>query len=312
MRPLTRREFLRLTGAGTMALSAVPLFDHAALARLLTGENANALGILVDTTRCVGCRACQIACKKKNNLPPDPMPLPANRTFPEALSATTFSLIDFRTVGGDEQHPVIQPVKRQCMHCLEPACVSVCPVGAMQKTARGPVVYDADKCMGCRYCMVACPFNVPKFEWQSANPAIRKCQMCADLVEKGEPPACVQACPAQALTFGPRVELVAEAQARIRQAPDRYIPYLYGLNEVGGTSVMYLSKTPFDKLALPTNLPETPLPDNTRQVLEKIPALAAGVGLFLGSVAWWNHRRDNRRGEETTHAEIDTMGGSHA
>lgn len=306
MSRLTRRQFLKFTGAGTLALSATPIFDHAALARFLTAESGSAVGILVDTTRCIGCRACQVACKIKNKLPPDPDAMPATETFPEALSDTTFSLIEFRTVGGDAQQPVIQPVKKQCMHCLEPACVSVCPVGAMQKTALGPVVYDAEKCMGCRYCMVACPFNVPKFEWKSANPAIRKCQMCYDLVEKGELPACVQACPAKALTFGPRAELVAEAQARIRQAPDKYLPYIYGLSEVGGTSVMYLSNVPFDKLALPANLPQTPLPDNTRQVLEKIPALAAGVGLFLGSIAWWNHRRD-----PSPSVAPDTTGGSH-
>ncbi|MBI4672130.1 MAG: 4Fe-4S dicluster domain-containing protein [Chloroflexi bacterium] len=288
---LSRREFLKYAGTGTLAFAVLPIFDRAALAPYLSGENGSQVGVLVDTTRCIGCRACQLACKEKNNLPADAPTLPPNRTFPESLSATTFSLVEFRRVGGDDQHPEIRPVKKQCMHCLEPACVSVCPVAAMQKTARGPVVYDAEKCIGCRYCMLACPFNVPKFEWDSANPRIRKCQMCADLIEQGKLPACVQACPVQALTFGTRAELIAEAQARVSGAPAKYIPYIYGLNEVAGTSFLYLANVPFDQLGFAVNLPDTPLPDNTRQVLEKLPAVAAGIGLFLGGAAWWNARR---------------------
>jgi formate dehydrogenase iron-sulfur subunit len=288
---ISRREFLKYTGTSALACAVLPLFDRAALAPYLTAENSSQVGILVDTTRCIGCRACQLACKQKNNLPADAETLPPNRTFPEALSATTFSLVEFHRVGGDQEHPIMQTVKKQCMHCLEPACVSVCPVAAMQKTALGPVVYDAEKCIGCRYCMLACPFNVPKFEWDSANPRIRKCQMCADLVEQGKLPACVASCPAQALTFGTRAKLIAEAQARVGREPDKYIPYIYGLSEVAGTSVLYLANVPFEQLGFNVKLPQTPLPDNTRQVLEKIPAVAAGVGLVLGGVAWWNARR---------------------
>ncbi len=221
---LTRRQFLRYSGTGILGLSAVPIMDQRALAKYLApGAEAEQVGVLVDTTRCVGCRACQQACKKKNNLPADPQPLPARETFPAQLSASTFSLIEFRRVSPTAQTPIepksnlcasttqtycnvppaeIRTVKKQCMHCLNPACASVCPVGAITKTPRGPVVYDADKCMGCRYCMAACPFNIPKFEWDSANPQIRKCNMCADLVEQGQAPACVQACPATAMTFG--------------------------------------------------------------------------------------------------------------
>lgn len=288
---LSRRDFLKYTGTGALALGVLPLFDRAALAPYVSGAQGEQVGMLVDVTRCIGCRACQVACKKKNNLPPDAETLPANRTFPEALSATTFSLVEFHQVGGDAQHPEVHPVKKQCMHCLEPACVSVCPVAAMYKTARGPVVYDAEKCIGCRYCMLACPFNVPKFEWDSANPQIRKCQMCADLTEQGKLPACVQACPVQAVIYGTRAELIAQAQSRVAREPDKYIPYIYGLSEVAGTSVLYLSNVPFDQLGFDVKLPHTPLPHNTQQVLEKIPALAAGVGLVLGGVAWWNARR---------------------
>ncbi len=296
---LTRRQFLKFTGTGALALSAMPLFDRPALAKYLSeSAGTEQVGVLVDTTRCVGCRACQAACKKKNNLPVDPENLPAGKTFPAKLSASTFSLVEFYQVGGTNDKPKVQPVKKQCMHCLTPACASVCPVGAIQKTAKGPVTYDADKCMGCRYCMVACPFGVPKFEWDSANPRIRKCNLCADRIEQGQMPACVQACPMQALTFGTRAELVVEAQSRVSKSPDKYVPYVYGLAEVGGPSVLYLANVAFDKLAFNTELPTHPLPENTAAVMEKIPGVAIGVALALSGVSWWNHRRDKVTSDE--------------
>jgi formate dehydrogenase iron-sulfur subunit len=291
---ITRRQFLKYSGTGALAFAAAPLFDQRALSKYLSAAGAEQVGILVDTTRCIGCRSCQAACKKKNNLPPDPQPLPPETTFPAQLSATTFSLVEFYRVGDTGESPVVRSVKKQCMHCLTPACVSVCPVGAITKTPRGPVVYDANKCMGCRYCMAACPFNVPKFEWDSANPRIRKCNMCADLIEQGQAPACVQACPVQALSFGPRAQLVGEAQARVSQSPDKYVPYVYGLSEVGGTSVLYLANVAFDQLGFNTKLPKSDMPELTWQVMEKIPGVAVGVGLLMASVSWWNHRKGTK------------------
>lgn len=289
---ITRRQFLKYSGAGAMGLAAVPLFDRRALAGFMGSPAASAVGILIDTTKCIGCRACQLACKAKNNLPEDASSLPPNRTFPIALSETTFSLVEFHRVGGSDQNPQYRTVKKQCMHCLEPACASVCPVAAITKTEKGPVVYDAEKCMGCRYCMAACPFNVPKFEWTSSNPRIRKCTMCADRIEKGLQPACVEACPVGALTFGTRAELVANAQQRVSDMPDKYYPYIYGLSEVGGTSILYLANVPFEKLGFNVSLPKTALPDLTWQVMEKIPGVAVGVGLLMGTIAWVTHRRE--------------------
>jgi formate dehydrogenase iron-sulfur subunit len=310
---MTRRQFLKYSGASAMALSAIPIFDQAAMARMLApGAGAEQVGILIDTTRCIGCRACQVACNNKNQLPQDPEPMPQGKTYPPQLSATAYTHVEFREIEGTptgsagggsrpcapapqvacaKGTPIVRTVKTQCMHCLNPTCVSVCPVGALQKTARGPVVYDPDKCMGCRYCMAACPFNIPKFEWSSANPRIRKCNMCADLVEQGQPPACVSVCPVQASIFGSRAQLVAEAQARISKNPDNYTPYVYGLSEVGGTSVLYLANVAFEQLGFNMNLPKQELPDLTWQVMEKIPGVAIGVGLLMASISWWNRKK---------------------
>jgi formate dehydrogenase iron-sulfur subunit len=292
--PITRRDFLKWSGASALALTAIPIFDQSALASYLGSEtNADQVGILIDTTKCIGCRACQLACKKKNNLPEDADRLPPQQTFPRTLSATTFTLLEFHHINSAGDAPVFRTVKKQCMHCLEPACAAVCPVGAIQKTARGPVVYDADKCLGCRYCMAACPFNVPKFEWDSANPRIRKCNMCADLIEQGEQPACVAGCPTGALKFGTRKELIAEAQARVSQAADKYVPYIYGLSEVGGTSVLYLANVAFTELGMKMDLPKDPMPELTISVMEKVPGVAIGVALLMGGVAWWRGRKEH-------------------
>lgn len=304
---VTRRNFLKWSGASALALAAIPAFDRVALADFLgSDEMAQQYGILIDTTKCVGCRQCQLACQAKNNLPPLPEKLPANVTYPEQLSATAFTHVEFYKTGGTADAPVFTSIKRQCMHCVEPACASVCPVGAIVKTPQGPVVYDADKCMGCRYCMAACPFNIPKFEWDSANPRIRKCNMCADRIAAGKLPACIEACPTGALKFGTRKELVAAAQARIGANPDKYVPYIYGLTQVGGTSVLYLANVPFDKLGLNMKLPETPLPDLTWQVMEKIPAVAVGVGLLMGGIAWLRNRKRGGEGESGSKRERES------
>lgn len=289
---VTRRDFLKWSGAGALALAAIPAFDQVALADFLGSEEAaHQVGILVDTTKCIGCRQCQVACQAKNNLPTLPEKIPAHATYPDQLSATAVTNVEFHQTGGTTDAPVFTSIKRQCMHCVEPACAAVCPVGAIVKTKEGPVTYDAEKCLGCRYCMAACPFNVPKFEWNSANPRIVKCTMCADRVGEGKLPACVDACPAGALKFGTRKELVAEAQARISTNQDKYYPEIYGLSQVGGTSVLYLANVPFDKLGLNTKLPQAPVPEYTIQVMEKIPGIAIGVALLMGGVAWWRNRK---------------------
>ena len=277
---ISRRTFLKAAGAGVLALSATPLFDKAAIARSLESVGAGQVGILIDTTRCVGCRACQLACKQKNGLPADAASLPANRTFPEALSDTTFTLIDFRRTGGTEAKPVFTTVKKQCMHCLEPACASACFVAALHKSEEGPVLYDANRCVGCRYCLMACPFSVPTFEWDKTFGHIQKCDLCPERTSQGEPTACAEACPVGTLTFGHRGELPAEAWRRIN-ADRSYVRHVYGETEVGGTSVMYISDVPFEELGFRTSLPTDPLPTYTWEVTRILPPFAAGFTVTI-------------------------------
>jgi formate dehydrogenase iron-sulfur subunit len=235
------------------------------------------LGILFDSTLCVGCGACSLACKERNSLP-----VPAGDLLADDLSSRTYTAV--KTRGG-------RFVRQLCMHCEEPTCVSVCPVGALEKTAAGPVVYHPEHCMGCRYCMQACPFSIPKYEWDKLAPRIRKCDLCADRVAAGLPTACARACPTGATRFGPRDELVEEARSRIRAQPDRYVNHVYGLEEVGGTSVLLLSDVPFESLGYPNAASHEPLPLLTWQVLKKIPNFAVVGSMLLGGIWWITNRR---------------------
>jgi Fe-S-cluster-containing dehydrogenase component len=173
--------------------------------------------------------------------------------------------------------------KKQCMHCQEPACASACFVKALEKTDLGPVVYHEDRCVGCRYCMVACPFNMTKFEWDESVPAIRKCLFCYGRQVAGKQPACVEACPAGALHFGKRAELLEVARSRIYKNPDQYVHHIYGEHEVGGTSWLYLSKVPFEKLDFRIDLGTRPYPEHTRSFLSAVPlVLIIWPALLMG------------------------------
>jgi formate dehydrogenase iron-sulfur subunit len=165
-------------------------------------------------------------------------------------------------------------------------------VGAFQKTAAGPVVYDEDKCMGCRYCMLACPFGVPRYEWNSTLPRVRKCDMCAQRVAAGQPTSCAEICPTGATKFGEREELLAEARQRIQANPQQYTNYIYGETEVGGTAVLLLSSVPFSEFGYQSDLLREPLPLLTYRVLSKIPDLVTLGGLLLGGIWWLTNRRD--------------------
>ena len=202
--------------------------------------------LLYDSTACIGCRQCEQACATQNGLAYDDGV--AGEEYQSAHKLTTI------VTRGDKF------MRRLCMNCADPSCASVCPVGALQKTALGPVTYDASKCMGCRYCMVACPFSVPKYEWAKLFPKVQKCTMCPDRVAKGNQTACAEICPTGATKFGERDQLIAEARQRIRDNPGKYVDHIYGIDEVGGTSVLLLSAVPFETFGYRTDLSKDPLP----------------------------------------------------
>jgi formate dehydrogenase iron-sulfur subunit len=244
-----------------------------------------AMAILTDTTRCTGCEACVAACKQANALGPD-TPGRWMRAIDD-LSATRFTTVITRDG---------QSVRQQCRHCVDPACVSACLVGAMQKTPEGPVIYDGDRCMGCRYCMVACPFEIPRYEWAAPVPYVRKCNMCHLRLAKGDLPACVEACPQKASIFGEREALLAEAHRRIRANPGRYVNKVYGESDVGGTSVLMVSAVDLAFLIPGGGTTSEALPELTWTVLSKVPALALGVGGLMAGVFWITDRRMRLQG----------------
>ena len=233
--------------------------------------------ILYDSTLCVGCKACEGACAERWGLPYNDQV-----AAEEKISAHKLTAIETH---GDKYS------RRLCMHCADPTCASVCPVGALHKTALGPVVYDADKCMGCRYCMQACPFQVPAYEWNARLPKVRKCNMCYERQMKGEPTACTAACPTGATVCGDRDALVAEAKKRLADKPEGYYQRIYGIQEVGGTSVLYLSSVPFEQIGLRTKLPNESLPKLTWNVLELVPDIVSTGSVLLGGVWWITTRR---------------------
>jgi len=229
--------------------------------------------MLIDIKRCIGCMGCETACKQLHGFSPDPEP---------TLSDTAFTVIETR---GDKF------VRKVCMHCDDPACASACPVGAISKSPAGPVVYDADKCIGCRYCMLACPYSVPRYQWAKLAPFVKKCDLCAERVKLGGQPACTEACPAQASVFGNRDELIAEAWQRIR-SDSSYVPHIYGLEEAGGGSVFFVSDVPFEKLgfkAAPTG--NRPVPSLTTAALGDSPKVVIMGGSILSALYWVTQRR---------------------
>lgn len=255
-----------------------------------------AKGMLIDTTRCIGCRSCQVACKNWNSLESVPGVFSDTWSSPLHMSSKTFTRVLFCEVAGSDGGAQLHFVKRQCMHCNDPACASVCPVGAMTKTKEGPVTYDDSKCMGCRYCLMACPFQVPKFQWESAVPYVRKCTFCADRQAAGLAPACASTCPMGALAFGEREELVSAAWKRIKDHPHRYVPHVYGEKTVGGASMMYLSSVTFDQIGLQmkglrTDLGDTPLSINGREWVSKMPFIALAMGGASLGLYHYNQRR---------------------
>jgi len=261
--------------------------------------------ILIDTKRCTGCERCVRACKLENGLGPD-RPWRGQGAV-DGLSATRFStILRLPNAEGPKDHFV----RQQCRHCLEPACVSACLVGAMEKTLWGPVIYHPEKCMGCRYCMAACPYGIPRYDWDRAVPEVRKCTLCYPRIIQGKPPACVEACPEGALEYGDRAKLLARAESRLEANPD-YVQEVFGKYEVGGTSVLYISDVRWDLAAwvrtwqpdvdardLPD--PTKSLPERTWASLKKVPPVIVGMAGLMGGLHWIIGRRMKLAAQETS------------
>ena len=258
---MDRRGFIKTLGV--MGASALPVSTKAENA----GDEKEFVGVLVDTTRCVGCQACTEACAEAWDLPePDLDAIDGDEI--RNTSTEQWTLVNRFDVDDEEIF-----VKKQCMHCNQPACAAACPTKALYKTEEGPVIWREDKCMGCRFCMVSCPFEIPKFEYDKAIPKIQKCRMCFEKLQEGEQPACVEACPEEALMFGTRRELIEESNTRIYNNPDDYVHHIYGEHEVGGTGYMYLASVPFEKLGFRTDLGTTPYPEYTKNFLYGVPLI---------------------------------------
>lgn len=289
---ITRRKFLgtaSVIGGAALAGSYATTADS----KEFSGW-PDSFGCLTDLSACVGCRSCEEACNKQNKLPAPKIPFDDKAVFNEQRRPTVSAF----TVVNQYKNPKApdKPVYRkiQCNHCLEPGCATACPIHAYTKKPKGAVVYNEDLCFGCRYCMTACPFYVPAFDYESAlEPKIVKCGMCYDRVKKGGIPACADACPAGAITFGKRKDLIGIAREKIAKQPDKYIDHIYGEHEVGGTSWIYISAVPFEQLGFPTNLPTTPLVEQTKGFLSAVPlVLTVWPALFGMCYAALRHREN--------------------
>jgi len=279
---ISRRRFLKcMTAAG--AAVAVP--EMATGAGGDFSGHPDSSGVLHDTTLCIGCRLCEKACNEVNSFPAPAEPF-EDMTVLENRRRTddkTYTVVNRYEVDGYAKSPVFS--KFQCNHCLEPACLSSCFVAAYTKSPEGAVVYDPSLCVGCRYCIVACPFDVPAYEYDDPlEPKVMKCTLCHPRLLEGKLPSCVESCPQEALVFGKRSDLIALARERIRRQPDRYVDHIYGEHEMGGTSWLYISGAPFEEIGFRTDLGTTPAPKLTSGALASVPIIIGLWPALLGGI----------------------------
>ena len=295
---MDRRGFLKTLGAvggSTLLGDSV----YAAQSRAST----EFVGVLVDTTRCIGCRTCEEACATANGLP-----------VPDIYSADSESVFEQRRTPSVTQYSVVNRfegeeddvfVKNQCMHCNQPACAAACLTKAMLKTESGPVIWREDKCMGCRFCMLSCPFNIPRFEYDNPVPSITKCHLCFERLKEGEEPACVEECPEEAIVFGTRRELLDEARGRIYSAPDDYVHHIYGEHEAGGTGWLYLAGVPFEELGFNTDVEMRPYPELAKGFLYSVAVVFLLWPPFLLGVSRASRGAEDTSGTEEHEEELE-------
>ena len=313
---INRRDFLKLSAGAGLTLTAGAVTSRTAQASQLSPD---AVGILYDSTLCIGCMACMVNCKKVNAEPggalyhrqtagqiPFEYP-PGNEIYdaPTELSDKTLCIIKAYRNGEAEESgersdtTTFSFIKQHCLHCIEPACVAVCPVAALQKQQdTGIVTYNKNKCFGCRYCQVACPFGIPMYEWEKASPSVVKCQLCNHRLAQGSYSACCEFCPTGASIFGRVVDLQEEAKLRLTLKPGdtymyqvkridgnertvqvvaEYVDHIYGLEEAGGTQYLFLAGVEFDKLGFNPAITNEVYPDFTWDYVSHVPALIGAI-----------------------------------
>lgn len=287
---ISRRKFLGWIGAaGASATLAKP-------ARAAGGKHFEGFpdtdGVLFDAVKCIGCRRCEAGCNKVNDLPEPDVPFDDLTVLEEnrRTHADTYTVVNKYDVA-KQKSPLYRKI--QCNHCLEPACASACFVGAFTKTKTGAVIYDASVCVGCRYCMIACPFEIPTYEYDKAfTPRIMKCTLCYPRIKEGLLPGCVEACPTEALTFGKRKDLIKLARERIYRHPERYEDHIYGENEMGGTNWLYLSPVPFSEIGMREDLGTTSAPELTAGALGAVPMVVGLWPVLLTGIYAMNKRKE--------------------
>lgn len=304
---VNRRDFLKLAGAAAMAGVAAPSTANAEAASRVSDDW---MGMLTDLTLCVGCRKCEWACRQANGLG-DPQPIDdyddksvfEHKRRTNGVNLTVVNRYDSTE---PDKNPVY--VKTQCMHCFEPACASACLVGAYRKTKEGPVVYDDSTCIGCRYCLVACPFEMPAYTYDNpTSPVVRKCMMCFERIAGGKgAPACAAICPVEAIAFGKRSDLLALARSKIAKNPQRYVNHIYGEKEAGGTCWLYIAGRPFEELGFRTDVGTEPYPELTKGFLSAVPFIQTiWPALLMGAYAFTQRREELARAQaEQTEAAL--------
>ncbi len=289
---IDRRTFLKGLGTGIAGIAPGSFLLPGRLEATEVNTTKEFMGVLVDTTRCVGCRSCEMACAEVNALP---VPDIGDASALEKIRPTSVTQLTVVNRYKTDKGEVF--AKKQCMHCNQPGCVSACLVNAMKKRVDGAVTWETN-CMGCRFCMVSCPFDIPKFEYDSAVPKILKCTLCWERLKKGQKPACVEACPAEALTFGTRRELIEEANRRIYRESGKYISHIYGEREVGGTGYLYISAVPFEQIGFRTDLGTTSYPEFSKGFLYSVPIVLLLWPAFLIGVNTITSRKDELQSRE--------------
>jgi Fe-S-cluster-containing dehydrogenase component len=288
---LSRRGFLSLsmlTGASALGAASAP---EASIDKFKGWPKS--FGMLTDLSACVGCRSCERACNETYNMPKPDKPYEDGSVFKERRwpDGKTYTVVNRFDGVGRSKRTAYRKV--QCNHCLEPACATACPIHAYEKTPEGSVMYDEDLCFGCRYCVIACPFNIPGYDYDSAfEPKIVKCIMCYPRLKENKMPACAEACPSGAITFGRRDDLIKLAKKKIADNPDKYINHIYGEYEVGGTSWLYISDVPFEDLGFPTNIPDKPIIELTKGYMQTVPIIFTTFPAIFGLLYAATHKKD--------------------